>query len=74
MYAPEALFEPTRVPWQVVAHHQMGALKIDTFSSRIRCNQNLYLAILREPFLGFAAFLAPHSAVNLNDSLMATKQ
>src|SRR5260370_37632930 len=74
MYAPEALFEPTRVPRQVVVHHQMCALEIDTFSSRVRCNQNLYLAILRETFLGFATFLTPHPAMNLDDSLGAAQQ
>ena len=29
--AAEALFEPIRIPWQVVVHHQIRILKIDTF-------------------------------------------
>ena len=69
MYAPEALFEPTRVPWQVVVHHQMGALKIDTFLQPHPLQpESLPRDLACETFLGFASFLAPHPAVNLNDS------
>ncbi len=33
------LFQPVRIPWQVVVHHQVGALEVDALARGIRREQ-----------------------------------
>ncbi len=60
----EALFQPVRVPGQVVVHHQMGALQVDALAGGVRGEQHLNLRVAEEALLRLASLLAAHGAVN----------
>ena len=64
MDAPEALLQAVGVPRQVIVHHQVGALQVDAFAGGVRSQQHLCFRVVQEGFLGLAAFLPPHAAVN----------
>ena len=42
MDAPEPLFDSVGVPWQIVVHHQMRALQVDAFASRVGRQEDLH--------------------------------
>ena len=62
--AAEALLEPVRVPGQVVVDHQVGALQVDAFASRIGRQQDLDLGVVFERLLGFQAVLTADAPVD----------
>ena len=64
VHASEALFNPVRVPGQVVIHHQVGALQVDAFAGRIGGYQHLYLGVTAKGVLGVVAFFTFHAAVD----------
>ena len=72
--ASEPLFEPVRVPRQVVVHHQMGALEIDAFAGGVGRQQDLHFGIVPEGFLRLHALLAAHAAVDDDDRLIPAEQ
>ena len=65
--ASEALFDAVGVPGQVVVHHEMGALQVETLAGRVRRDQDSGLLVLREDRLDLAAILSPDAAVNGDD-------
>ena len=65
--SPESLLNAIRIPRQIIVHHQVCALKIDAFASRIGGQQNLRVFVLSKKFLRFGAFLATQAAVNQDD-------
>ena len=48
MDAPEPLFDPVGIPWQVVIHHQVSALEVDPLPGRVRRQKDLHLGIMAE--------------------------
>ena len=68
------LFQPVRIPGKVIVDHQVGALQVDTFTSRISSNQDTHVFVLLEKFLHFAAFISEHTAVNRHNRLVAAEQ
>ena len=72
--APEALLQPVRVPRQVVIHHQVRALKVDAFASRVGRQQHLDFGIVPEGFLRLHPLLAAHAAMDDDDGLAAAEQ
>ncbi len=63
MNAPKALFDAVWVPRQVVVHHQVRALQVDSFTCGIRCEQHLHLGIMQKGFLRLRPLLATHPTV-----------
>ena len=72
--AAEALLNPVGVPGQVIVHHQVGTLKVDSLSGGVCSNQHLYHWIMFEGRLRLSALLATHAAVDDHRSILATKQ
>ena len=72
--AAEPLFEPVGIPWQVVIDHQVRALEVDAFASRVRCQQHLHLWTVSERFLRGHALFPAHAAVDANDGLGSPQQ
>ena len=70
----EALLQAVRVPGQVVVHHQVRALQIDTFAGRVGGEQHLDLRVVAEGFLSLEPILAAHAAVNRHDGSLASQQ
>jgi hypothetical protein len=62
--APEALFQPVRVPGQVVVDHQVGALEVDAFAGGIGGEQHQHLRVVPEGLLGLEPVLAVDAAVD----------
>src|SRR6056297_1391425 len=62
--ASKALFNLVRVPWQIIVHHQMSALKVNAFAGGIVGNQDKQVPVLHEPFDDLAPFLSGHPTVN----------
>jgi len=60
----KALLETVGIPRQVVVHHQVGPLQVDTLAGGISSDQHLDILILGEERLGLSAFLPAHGAVN----------
>src|ERR1700730_18117759 len=74
MDAAKTLFQPVWVPWQVVVHHEMGALEVDTFTGRVGRQQNLYFRIMAEGFLCLHPILAAHATMDHDNGLSATEE
>jgi hypothetical protein len=55
---PESLFQAIGVPGQIVIHHQVSALKIDTLARCVGGEKDLYLGIVLEGLLSLHAILA----------------
>src|SRR6185437_8183582 len=51
MDAAEALLEPIGIPWQVVVHHQVRTLQVDTFTRGVGGEEDLYRRIVPERLL-----------------------
>ncbi len=62
----EALLDPIRVPRQVVVHHEMGSLQVDTFPRCVGGHQDRNVLVLGERFLDLAALLTPKAAMDRN--------
>ena len=54
----ETLFEPVWVPRQIVVHHQVSALEIDTFASRICGDQYAHSDIRAKQGLSLTSLIA----------------
>lgn len=64
MDAPEALFDPIGIPRQVVIHHQVCSLQVESLAGRVGGQKDLAVAVFGE-FLGDrAAFFAADTAVD----------
>src|SRR2546422_470631 len=72
--AAEALFDPVGIPRQIVIHHQMGALKIDTFACGIGGYHDRDIFVLREKVLRTLAFVTMQAAMQCNDCFDTTKK
>src|SRR5205823_4854970 len=73
MDAAEPLFDAVGVPWQIVVHHEVRALKVDAFARRIRSDEDLHLGIVPECLLDFETILPADSAMNREDGLAAAE-
>src|SRR5277367_6319366 len=71
--ASKSLFEPIWIPRQVIIHHQVRSLEINTFARRVRGNQYLSVYVLFEPLLSFPPLLTPHRTVNLDNRFVSAK-
>ena len=65
--AAEPLFQAVGIPGQVVVDHQVRALEVDAFAGGVGGDQDFDFLVLGEGFLGLAAFLAAHAAVDRDD-------
>ena len=65
----EALLQTIWIPRQVIVHHEMSPLEVDALACSIRSQENLDFRIMEETFLGLAAFLSPHTTMNVHESL-----
>ena len=72
--AAETLFQTIRIPWQVVVHHEVGALEIDTFAGCVGGKQNLDFRIVPERLLRLHPLLAPHPAMDEDHALLAAQK
>ena len=72
--APEPLFQPVRVPRQVVIDHQMRALQVDAFACRVGGQQDLNFRVVPERFLRLHPLLAAHAAMDRDDRFRAPEQ
>ena len=72
--AAEPLFEPVRVPGQIVVDHQVGALKVDALAGRVGRQQHLHFGIVPERFLRLHALLAAHAAVDHDNRVWPPEQ
>src|SRR5207245_7557428 len=64
--AAEALLDPIGIPWQVVVHHQVGSLQVDTFTRSIACYQDRDVFVLGERLLDLAKLFTPKAAMVRN--------
>ena len=62
--SPEALFDAIWIPRQVVIHHQVCSLKVESLARRIGRQKDLAVAVLRELLGDRAPFFAADTAVN----------
>ena len=74
MNTAKALLQAVGVPGQVIVHHQMRALQVNTFAGGVSGQQHLNLGVVEKAFLGFAALFPPHGAVNHYHGLGATEK
>jgi hypothetical protein len=72
--AAETLLQAVRIPWQVVVHHKVGALEIDTLASCVGGKQNLNFGIVPERLLCLHPLLAPHPAMDEDDGLLTAQK
>ena len=63
----EALFQAIRIPREIVVHHQVRALKIDTLTGGVCGEQHLDVRIMQEARLRLSALFTTHAAVNQHD-------
>ena len=72
--AAEALFQPVRVPRQVVVDHQVGVLEVDAFASGIRGDEDPHVGVGAEQLLDLAALVAVTPAVDGDDGVGVAEQ
>ena len=65
----EALFDPIGVPWQVVVHHQVSSLQVDTLTRSVGSHQDRDILVLGERLLDLATLLTPKAAMDRNHSV-----
>ena len=70
----KALFDPVRIPRQVVVDHQMGTLEVDTLTGRVRRQKHLNLGVVPKGFLYLQALLAANTAVDDDHGLFPSEQ
>src|SRR5438128_2272277 len=63
MNPTEALLDAVGIPREVVIDHEMGALKIDAFTSCIGSKKHFDFWIVSERLLDFQPVFAPNTAV-----------
>src|SRR5690349_19317738 len=74
MNPAKPLFQPVWIPRQVVIDHKVRALKINSFTRSICCNQNLRIDVLLEPLSRFVPLLPTHRTVYFDYCLVPTNQ
>ncbi len=62
--AAKALFQAVRIPGKVVVHHEVSALKVDTFPCGVRCYENQNFWIKLECLLRVQALFPAHATVD----------
>ena len=65
--APEALLQAVRIPGQVVVHHQVRPLQVDSFAGGVGGQQDADFRVLDETLLRFAPDFARQAAVDDRD-------
>src|ERR1035438_7516818 len=68
------LFNTIWIPWQIVIHHQVGTLKVDSLPSSICREEYLNFWVMPEPFLRVHPLFATHSTMNHNNSTRPTEE
>ena len=71
--AAEPLLQAVGVPRQVVVHHQVGALQVDTLARCVGGEQYLHVWIVPKRLLGLQALLTAH-AVDDDNCLLTSEQ
>ena len=74
MDATKALLNAVRVPWQVVVHHQVGALQVDALTSRISSDKHFHFRVVAEQILDAAPFVTTHTTMDRHHCFSVTKQ
>ena len=57
----KSLLDPVRIPWQVVVHHQMGALQVDALACCVGREQYLNFGVVLKGLLCLHPLLATHA-------------
>ncbi len=72
---PDPLLDAGRTPRQVVVNHEVGTLKVDAFTSRIRRHKNYNVRIVAKFLLDGLTALTGHSraAMNGHDRILAAQ-
>ena len=68
------LLDAIGIPGEIIVHHQVSTLKIDTFASGVGCKKHLHVWVMPEGFLRLHPFLAAHAAVDRDDRLRTSQQ
>ena len=74
MNAAKSLLYTIRIPGKIVVHHQVRALKVDSFACGIGRDENLRFRIELECLLSIEAVFTAHATMNHDNSIGATKQ
>src|SRR3989339_50713 len=74
VYSAKTLFNPVWVPWQVIVNHQMCALQIYAFTSRVSSGQNINIFIVCELFLSQLSFFSAYAAMDNDNSFILTNK
>ena len=69
----EPLLDLVRVPGQVVVDHQVAALKVHAFASRVVGDQHQHVAVLHEPLDDLAPIFAGDATMDDLDGIGAAK-
>ncbi len=72
MDSPQPLFQPGRVPRQVVVDHQVAKLEVNSLACSFSCHADL--ARDAEIFLGLFALVRVHAAVDFTDGIAPSLQ
>ena len=72
--ATEALFDPVRVPREVVIDHEVGTLEVQPFPGGVGGDEDADVGVLGEALLGGAALLASDTPVNGDHRLIFTEE
>ncbi len=73
MNTPHTLFQPGRIPWDIVVNHQPTKLEVDAFAGGLGCYHYLCAvgvveyAFRMQASVGHVAVANLHAAVNLGD-------
>ncbi len=68
MDSPKPLLDTIWIPRQIVVHHQVSTLEVDSFAGSIRREKNLNLGVVPERFLRIHPVFTAHPTMNHNDA------
>src|ERR1039458_2585088 len=74
MDSPKPLLDTIWIPRQIVVHHQVGTLKIDSLTGSICREKHLNFGIVPEPFLRAHPVFTAHPTMNHYDSPRPTEE
>ena len=74
MNPAESLLDTIGIPGQVIVHHQVRTLQIDSFAGRISRKQYLNFRIVPKTLLRIHAVFAAHTPMDHNDSTGPTQK
>src|SRR5260370_24020190 len=74
MDSPKPLLDTIWIPRQIVIHHQVSTLKVDSFTGSISREKHLNFGIVPEPFLRAHPVFTAHPTMNHNDSPRPTEE